>query len=167
MAAGNVLINQGTQTAIAIDSIGTVDYQVIKLDIGALGSSSPFTGSIPQVGTLSVGTVSTVGLIHPNYFSTTVFTGTNTLGTVKTSPGAGTRIYITDILVSVGSPSNVVLGDGAASTPLTGTLFFAQNGGVALPFQTPLRTSQGGTLVFQQSAAIGSCTVTVNGFTAP
>lgn len=162
--------NQGTQTFVKTDTVGTEVYQYIKLDIGAAGVSVPFTGTLLQVSTLNsltTGTVDTIGLTHANYFGTTVFTGTSTMGTIKPSLGAGTRIYVTDLIISVGSASNVVIGDGTITTPIAGTFFFGANGGLTSNFRTPMRTSQGGTLVFQQSAAIGSCTITVNGYFAP
>ena len=55
MAGTSVLINQGTQTAIANDSVGGTMYQTIKLDMGTTGVSNPFAGTIlnvNQIGTL-------------------------------------------------------------------------------------------------------------------
>lgn len=158
MSAGNILINQGTQTNVPVDTIGTVNYPIVKLDIGPLNTSTPFTGTMP---------VDNITTLPANYFGTTVFTGTSTMGTIKPSLGAGTRIYVTDLIISVGSASNVVIGDGTITTPLAGTYFFAANGGLTSNLRTPIRTSQGGTLVFQQSAAIGSCTITALGYFGP
>lgn len=164
MSFGTIGINVGTAQGVAIDTISGTAYPVMKLDMGTSGVSNPFSGTL---NTIQNGTVDTIGLINANYFGTTVFTGTSTLGTIKAAVGAGTRIYVTDLIISVGSASNVVIGDGAASTPLAGTFFFAANGGLTSNFRSPIRTSQGGTLVFQQSAAIGSCTITALGYTAP
>ena len=40
-----VTINEGTQSPIAVDLVGTTNYQTVKLDIGASGASSAFTGT--------------------------------------------------------------------------------------------------------------------------
>ena len=152
-----ITVTEGTQSNIATDKIGTVNYQIVKMDVGALGASSPFTGTVGVDNTS----------LPATYWGTTIFTGTNTMGTIKAAVGAGTCIYVTDLIISVGSASQVVIGDGTITTPLAGTYFFAANGGLTANFRSPIRTSQGGTLVFAQSAAVGSCTITALGYTAP
>jgi hypothetical protein len=52
----SVLINEGSVTAIATDTVGTVKYQIIKLDMGTAGTNSLFSGTIPVVS--AVGSVS-------------------------------------------------------------------------------------------------------------
>jgi len=74
------------------------------------------------------------------------------MGTIKAGV-SGSALYVTGIAVSVGSASNVVIGDGGTSVPILGTLFFNVNGGAAItPIDPPLRTSSGSALVYQQSA---------------
>lgn len=175
MAAGNVLVNQGTQTAIAIDTVGTVSYQVIKLDVGALGASSPFNGtivvnvnsgtinSIPAIGTVSVGTVDTNSQLPPNAFGTVINVTTNTFGTIKPAV-SGSVIYVTDITISSGSASNVAIYSGSTGNPIYGTFQFAPNGGVVANFRTPLFTVSGSALTYQQSTSGGPLSISVQGF---
>lgn len=175
-------INQGTQTNIAADAVGTVNYQTIKLDVGAAGASSLFTGTLGAVtnlaggtvtalakgtistgtfamttGTVSVGTVDAISQLPPNYFGTVVTTGTNTLGTIKGSV-AGSAIYVTDLIVSVGSATTLVIGNGGTDLPLIGTLSFAQYGGMVANFKVPIFTSAGSALVYKQSVG---CTLSI------
>lgn len=103
----NVLINQGTQTAIKTDTVGTELYQTVKLDVGSAGASSPFTGQvspIPLYPVLSYGTVFTFGT-----------SGGTTVGTIIPTQGVGTAIYLTNILLELVSGTGVVnLGFGTA-----------------------------------------------------
>lgn len=161
----SVSINQGTQSAIATDTIGTVNYQIIKLDRGAAGLSNLFTGTIDAVtalGTLKGGTVDAVSQLPPNSWGTTINTGTSTLGTIKPLV-AGSQIFVTDITISVGSASNVTIGNGGTSTPMIGTLFFNANAGVVENFRVPISTSAGSALVYIQSSN-GPMTITASGF---
>lgn len=41
----NVLITQGTQSPVATDLVGTVNYQVVKLDMGTAGTTNLFGGT--------------------------------------------------------------------------------------------------------------------------
>lgn len=50
-----VFINQGTQTAVATDTVGTLNYQVIKLDIGTAGTSVPLGSANPMPVTFATG----------------------------------------------------------------------------------------------------------------
>lgn len=135
----NILITQGTQSNVPVDLIGTQNFPIMKVDRGLPGVTS-FNAP----------------------FGTTITSGTSTLGTIKAAV-AGSAIYVTDIIVSVGSASNVVIGMGGTSTPLIGTLSFAANGGIAMPFNTPGSVTSGSALVYQQSAN-GPLSITVNGF---
>lgn len=190
----NVLITQGTQTAIITDTVGTERYQVVKLDTGAAGASVPFTGTLGAVtnlaggtltaltkgtisvgtfamttgtlagGTLQAGTVLTIGMRHADEFATVVSTGTNTLGTIKAAV-SGSQIFLTSLIVSAGSATNVEIASGGTSTPIIGTMFFNANGGAALmPIDPPVRTVAGSALVYKQSAAISPLTITATGY---
>lgn len=184
--ASAVLVTQGTQTNISVDNIGGAagtNYQVVKLDVGAAGATSPFTGTLGAVtnlaggtvtalakgtisaGTINIGTVDTVSAIHTNYFGTTVTSGTSVLGTIISAAGAGTRIYITDLMISVGAgTTEVILANGGTATPLVGTMSFTAFGGLVSNFRTPIRTGTNGTLVFKQTAN-QTLSITVAGFT--
>lgn len=176
-----VTVNEGTQTNIAADTIGTVNYQIIKLNVGAAGADSLFTntlgtlqnlnkGTVTRVeggtistnqlngtmtaGTLNAGTVITLGMRHADEFATVIASGTSVLGTIKAAV-SGSAIYITGLFISAGSATNVEIASGGTSTRIAGTYFLNANGGVALtPIDPPLRTASGSALVYKQSADI-------------
>lgn len=152
----NVLITQGTSTPIAADLVGSLNYQTVKLDVGIAGASVPFTG------TLSGGTVDSISQLPPNYFNISASTGTTALGTIKAAV-AGSAIFITDLIISTGSATNVVIGMGGTSTPFLGTLSFAQYGGLVSNFRSPGSITLGSALVYQQSVGC-SLSVTCIGF---
>ncbi len=80
----DITITEGTSTSgtIAADDVSGVKYQTIKLDVGADGVSSAFTGTIDAVSNLAKGTVTKVegGTID------VIADGTVVVGTV---PGIG------------------------------------------------------------------------------
>lgn len=161
-----ITVTQGTQTNVKTTTIGTQEYQHVVLNFGT-SADSPFKGTITELsvlakGTVATGTIDTVSQLPPNYFGVTVTSGTSTLGTVKAAV-AGSAIFVTDLIISVGSASNVVVGMGGTSTPLIGTLSFNANGGLAMPFRSPGSVTLGSALVFQQSAN-GPLSITANGF---
>ena len=178
MASSPVGINQGTNTFLPGDSVGTVVYPVVKLDVGAAGASSAFTGTLGAVtnlaggtvsiltagtvtalgkGTVSAGTVDTISQFPPNPWQVAVSTGTTTLGTIKAAV-AGSAIFVTDLVVSAGSATTVVIGMGGTSTPFIGTLSLAQYGGLVSNFRVAGSVTSGSALVYQQSVA---CPLTV------
>ncbi len=140
MSAGNILITQGTQSNVPVDTIGTVNFPVMKRDLGLYGVSS---------------------LAAP--FGTTLYTTANSLGTIKPAV-AGSSIYVTDIIISCGSATTISIGMGGTTTPLIGTMSFAANGGLAMPFMTPGSVTSGSALVYQQTTSGGPLSITVNGF---
>lgn len=185
----NIKINEGTATTIKTDTVSGAEYQVVKLDVGAAGASSAFTGTIKDVTTitsvanlvkgtvtaLAAGTITggTLGNLnfgtvdsfyrHPDAFATVVTTGTNTFGTIKAAV-AGSAIYITDLIISVGSATVVEIGDGTVgATDIIGSLSFAQYGGMVCNFRSPVKTSTAGTLVYKQSVGC-PLTMTVTGY---
>src|SRR3990167_1518712 len=124
-----ILINEGTQTNIAADAVGTQQYPYVKLDIGAAGAASAFTGTLGAItnlvggtitkvnggtvvvnslGTLSQGTVQTFGQRHADEFATVISSGTSTLGTIKAAV-SGSAIYVTNMVISSGSATNIVI----------------------------------------------------------
>jgi hypothetical protein len=176
-------ITQGTQNNIQTDLVGTTNYQIVKLDRGAAGASSLFTGTLDALtnlaggtvgvvakGTMSAGTVDlmkagtidTISQFPPNPWGTTVSTGTTTLGTIKAAV-AGSAIFVTDLIISAGSATTVVLGMGGTSTPFIGTLSLAQYGGLSTNFRTPGSVTSGSALVYQQSVGC-PLSVTAIGF---
>lgn len=183
-------INEGTQTFIAVDAVGTVDYQVIKVDQGAAGVSSPFTGTVKAItniaggsisvttgtlaggtltalgaGTITNGTTTPLGIFHPAEFATVVSGTGTTTGTVKAAV-SGSVIYVTGVVISAGTgTANVGLSSGTpTSNNVLGTMVFAANGGLALtPIDPPLRTTSGSALVWSQ-AGTSNVTITAVGF---
>lgn len=129
-----ILINQGTQSGIAVDTVGTVNYQVVKVDMGTLGISNPFSGTLPMLsaGTISNllgGTIKNDGRAGRNILSYgTTFGGTVAIyGTLvgSASVGAGTSTWINDLSIvnSKGGTVTSLIGFGTA---LNGTSVLAK-----------------------------------------
>lgn len=171
----DVLVNEGTQSAIKVDVVGTSNYQIIKLDRGAAGVASLFTGTVDAVTNLAGGTVGRVGggsivvtggtINTGTIFAQTIgtevnpanewtasgnLTGTAT-GTIRAA-SAGSVIYVTSLIVSVESAGRVSIASGTPTSPIIGTMNFNANGGIAaMPMNPPLRTTSGSALVYNQS----------------
>lgn len=172
-----VMVTQGTSLNIKSTTIGTQEYQHVVLNLGT-SADSPFGGTISNIGagtitalakgtisagTIDKGTVDAISQMPPNYFWNVATTGTTTLGTIKAAV-AGSAIFVTDLIVSVGTlATTVVIGMGGTSTPLIGTLSFAANGGMVSNFRVPGSVTSGSALVYQQSVGI-PLTVTAGGF---
>ena len=162
--------------------VGGTETPVVRVDQGGGTTSSLYSGTILEItnlvtgtvtrlgggtitalgiGTISVGTVLNIGLRHGDEFATTVQgTGTAT-GTIRGSV-AGSAIYVTSLIISTGSATNVVVGNGTTTSPIVGTLHFNANGGiVATPIDPPARTTAGSPLVWAQS---GTGPVDINCF---
>src|SRR5258708_22438885 len=97
MGASAVSITQGTQSSIAVDNIGGAsgtNYQIIKLDYGAAGVSTPFVGTLTSkidLTPVNTGTpLATVGT-----------TGAAVWGTLVAAAGAGTKQYVSGVDISV------------------------------------------------------------------
>jgi len=143
------------------DQLGTARAMPIGVD-PATGAAYVYNLG-PAGTTTQTGTMQIIGLRHADEFATLVSSGTSTLGTIKGGV-SGSAIYITGLVISVGSASNVVIASGGTSTPILGTLFFNANAGVvAMPFDPPIRTASGSALVYQQSTN-GPITITVVGY---
>jgi len=185
-----ITLNEGTQSNIATDKIGSVNYQVIKLDVGAAGASSPFTGTLKELtnivggtvtkvnggsivvttgtvvfssGTIAAGTVQPYGLRHANYFATIINTTSNNFGTIKPAV-AGSAIYVTDMIISVGSATNLEIDSGTTTTPIFGSLYFNAQGGMIANFTNPPSTASGSALTYKQSTSGGPLSITVMGY---
>jgi hypothetical protein len=179
----NVLIDQGTQSAIATDTVGTVNYQVVKLDVGSSGNSTPFTGGVVvtagtvsagtiNTGTINAGTIKQDGRPGRNILSYgTTFAGTAAAyGTLVGSAvvGVGTSTWVSSLsIINSGTTSlTSVVGFGTAlnGTSIIGKGSFGTQGGIQKEF--PLATNAGMTnqdLVCYISAA-GTIDVNVTYF---
>lgn len=54
------LVNEGTQTKLAVDTIGGTQFGIVKVDMGAAGLSTPFTGTIPEITNIAGGTINRI-----------------------------------------------------------------------------------------------------------
>lgn len=177
-------INEGTQTFILSTTSGTQQIPHSQVSGGTIGVVSNLTNGTVRV---SVGTISAFGASadipggtidsitnvafgtfntfyrHTDEFSTTISTGTNTLGTIKAAV-SGSVIYVTDLVISAGSATNVEVASGGTSTPILGTLHLAANGGAVMNFKTPIRTASGSALIYKQSTAVSPLSITVGGY---
>lgn len=112
----SILINQGTQTAIANDTVGTINYQKIKLDMGDAGVSSPFTGTIPAVSSLGGGTITKLegGTVQTNILSGTINSIPNIPGGTLGRIEGGTITSITggNIVVTAGTMTTGTVNTG-------------------------------------------------------
>ena len=104
---------------------------------------------------------------HPNHFSASVdYATAQTNATVKAAAGAGLKLYITDIVVSNGATAgNITLLDGSGGTVMI-ELYPAINGGMAMPFKTPIALTAN-TLLAITSTTVTTHSVTVSGYVAP
>lgn len=153
----------GTIGTVAVLENGTVRMASGTLTEVVLLTLVGEVETLNTIGTLPIGTVLPIGARHADEFATTVNSGTSTLGTIKAAV-SGSAIYVTGLIVSVGSASNVEIASGGTSTPVIGTMFFNANGGVAaMPFDPPIRTASGSALVYKQSAN-GPLTITAVGY---
>lgn len=186
MADNNLIVNLGTQLTMASDDISGVHYPRMKVSLGADGAAADWTGNIPSgtitsvtnlvggtvtalskgtisAGTIDAGTVLTIGMRHADAFATVISSGTSTLGTIKAAV-SGSQIFVTSLVISAGSATNVEIASGGTSTPILGTMFFNANGGAVLaPINPPLQTVAGSALVYKQSTN-GPLTITATGY---
>ena len=167
-----ITINEGTQTGIYATSVGGTQTQVVRIDIGSGTTPAEFGGTISRVTDLLKGTLTSVtnlafGTVdsfyrHPDGFATVVSSGTSTMGTIKAGV-AGSAIYVTDLVVSAGTATNVEIGNGGTNLSLIGTLHLNTNGGAVMNFRSPIFTSAGSALIYKQSAN-GALTITCQGY---
>jgi hypothetical protein len=169
----SVQITNGSQVSIYTKTNAGTDVQVVKLDIGSGTALQDFGGTITEVANLAKGTITqitnlaggtveSVNILNPNSFSTTVSTGTTTLGTIKAGV-SGSIIYVTDFVISAGSATTIVIGNGGTNLPLLGTLSLGQYGGMVGNFRTPIFGSSGSAIVYQQSVGC-TLSITANGY---
>ena len=186
-----ITINEGTSATIYTQLNAGTEVQVVKLDIGSGTALADFGGTITrvtdllkgtitnvaQVDNMAKGTVTVVGSVagigtitnvpaigarHADAFATVVSTGTSVMGTIKAAV-SGSAIYITDLVVSAGTATNVEIASGGTSTPIIGTMFFSTNGGAVMNFNTPPATASGSALVYKQSVS-GALSITCLGY---
>jgi len=166
IGAGTALADFGGTIADVTKVTNLAKGTITKVEGGTLGVLGAGTITKLEGGTLGVlaaGTVDTIGLRHADAFATVVSTGTLTMGTIKPAV-SGSVIYVTDLVISAGSATNVNIASGGTSTPMLGTLYLAAQGGAVMNFRQPLATASGSALVYKQSAAVSPLSITCLGY---
>lgn len=104
---------------------------------------------------------------HPNYWTLSAdYASAQTNTSLKTAPGAGLKLYITDVIVSNGATAgNITLLNGSGGAVLL-ELYPGVNGGLSMPFRTPLVLSAD-TALCLTSTTVTTHSVTICGYTAP
>lgn len=155
LTSGSVTVVGGT--------VGTIANVAVVHNAGTVAALPDLPGGTVDI--VAGGTIVTdpIQFRHADEFATVVSSGTSVLGTIKAAV-AGSAIYITDLIVSAGTATNVEIASGGTSTPIIGTLHFADQGGIAAPnFKVYPRTASGSALVYKQSTN-GPLTITCNGY---
>ncbi len=191
--ADNITVNEGTAKAIAADDVSSVWFQKVKLDIGADGASSVFTGTITETANLAKGTITALqgGTVENLDGGTITALQGGTIenldgGTVQTFPTIhgdawGTVVETTGTATGTIHPlvsgSAIYITDLIISTNSGGTIivgdgtptvklveaYLAANGGFVSNFVTPRHTTSGSALVFNQPGS-GTITITCTGY---
>lgn len=146
------LVTQGTQTQLANDVVGTNVYPISKIDYGAAGVSTLFTGTILQVTTISgiasgsvTGTIqqNPVPVVTPLNQGTLGTAGGSFFGTLSAVSGAGTKQYITGLSV-IGQAGTVdvriLAGSAIQGTGVLGAGNVVPGGGYVRDFTNPFPT---------------------------
>jgi hypothetical protein len=104
---------------------------------------------------------------HPRYFNARAdYAGAQTNATVQASPGAGLKLYITDIMISNGATAgNITLLDGSGGTVIW-EIYTAINGGCVANFRTPIVLTTA-TLLAITSTTVTTHSIAVQGYIAP
>jgi len=146
-----------------VTSVGTLPGVGTLTNVGSLTNVGTVKGIDTVAAVTTVNSIPAIGARHADAFATVVSTGTSTMGTIKAAV-SGSAIYITDLVISAGSATNVEIASGGTSTPVIGTLHLAANGGAVMNFNTPASTASGSALVYKQSAAISPLSISCWGF---
>lgn len=159
------LVTQGTQTQLANDVVGTNVYPVSKIDIGAAGASTLFTGTFLG-GTINVGTfqVNPVPTITPLIQGTLGTAGGSFFGTLSAASGAGTKQYITGISVAGQSGTvdvRILAGTAIQGTGILGAGVVTPGGGYVRDFTVPFMTGTNAELTYHLVGA-GTAFIIVN-----
>lgn len=184
MAIETIPINSGTGPSIAVDIVGTNNYQIVKVvqagdgSAGGLADSFKVTGTnftvasdttvvalpvISGTGLLLAATTAGIGAVvstaHSSRWDAYAVVVDSVSAIVKTS-GAHT-LYVTDLLVSVDVPMTVGLLS-AATTKLTA--YLATKGGFALTLKSPMVLNSNQSLMFEPLTS-GSASCFAAGYT--
>lgn len=193
MTSNIIAVTEGSGKNVATETIGTTDYQQIKIIDGKVGSTSILSfvnngTAIPVsiMGTatvaLSGGTSSIVGTVTVSSIAgavtpyaqpdslvqntTSIITGITAVS-VLSAPGASLRNYITQITVTNGSATAtyITIKDSGSSV-MHGGYAAASGGGYTTSFPTPLRQWTLNASVDIVSSAQGSVVAAISGYKA-
>lgn len=108
-----------------------------------------------------------VEMSHPRFWHVSAdYATAQTNTSVKATPGAGLKLYITDIIISNGATAgNITLLDGSGGTVLF-ELYPAVNGGAAVQLRSPIALTANTALCIT-STTVTTHTVTICGYIAP
>lgn len=184
MSPDNVTINEGTGVAIAADNITDVLYQRVKLDVGADGLTSAFTGTVAQLSNIAAGTITKLGggtvtnlasgsvvltggtvqtdPTPPTYITTygTLLAGAgSTWATLSAASGAGTYHYVSGVSIVVKSgtvDSAISFGTVLGGTGLIERGSFPEGGGIAKSYWPSLKSSGTNSEICAEIAGAGT-----------
>ncbi len=134
-----------------------------------------FDGTAPQTDAAEADRVNAISDLsgiqyvqtaHPFFWSASVdYAAAQTNATIKTAPGVGLKLYITDIFLSNGAVAgNVTLLDGSAGA-VKWECYPAINGGAAWSPKNPIALTAN-TLLAITSTTVTTHSLTINGFVA-
>ena len=144
-----IKVNEGTAKNIATDIVRTTEYGVVKLDIGAAGASSLFTGTLPGVANLSKGTITELEGGTVDLITRVGNVGTLEAGTVTVTNPTGTTVQFnngTVDLIKAGTISKVEGGSIVVTAGTVTTTLAMNNGTIDLLKSGTITKLEGGTL---------------------
>lgn len=108
-----------------------------------------------------------VETVHPFFGKAAAnYAAAQTNTEVVAAPGAGTSLYITDIILSTDTAGSIKLvQDTAAAVDIVELMYFAANGGMVCNFRTPLKLTAAKNLGITSTIA-GNHSITVSYYTA-
>ena len=170
---GVIGLNQGTETFVAVDTVGTVQYQTVKLDMGAAGATSPFTGTISEVTKISGGTLKVDGRVARNILSygTTFGGAVAGYGTIvaAASIGAGTSLWVNDLSIINSKGAGTLTALVGFGTALNGSSVlvkgdFGPQGGIQKSYSLPVNAGSTNQDLVCYIGAAGTIDVNVSYF---
>lgn len=170
-----ITVNEGTAKNVATDAVGTVNYQVIKVDVGTAGASSPWTGNVVVTSgsiTQIAGTTKLDGRVARNILSYgTTFGGTAAgYGTLIAAAaiGAGTYCWVSDLSIvnSKGGTVTCLVGFGTAlnGTSVLAKGDFSAQGGIEKSYSLPVNAGMTNTDLVCYIGAAGTIDVSISYF---
>lgn len=135
---------------------GTVDINDISKgtqtnDVKVTLDSEAVTLNALPTGTNIMGAIKNAGVNYTTIYKQANYAAAQTDTTIW-DPAAGKKVVITDIILSAEGACNIFLEVGA--TVILPKMYFADNGGMAMPLQAPIKCATDGVLTITSSAAV-------------